>query len=600
MIIALFCLAYSIAPAHGGTISGTIRYTDRLVNSSGFTGAVRYLPIPYARVEIDRIDGTAVNIGSTNTDINGAFSITFTALELPASKSFQIRLFSETTNSNPDPVKVVTLAGAVHSIQFTGAGLVTDASGDWTGSVGSFDAPSTLTVSEANGGPFNILFCVSHAAGSVAALEGGVYPPQCTVRWQIGSTTGTYTESNSMNIYLLGDTTRDTDEHDDTVIVHEYGHFVSYNYTQDDSPGGYHYGAVTDLRLAWMEAWSGYFASWCVSEIETWIAGAVVYDSVYVDTRASGAASWNIEPPSAAGFPGMYDNDEISIQSGLWDIYDPANESWDIAFTFTGGKDGRTAVWEVYRSLKTLPQSTQVTFEDFWSQWFALGFANKAAMDSIFLGKLGIDLYPDAFENNDTAGTATQLTIGDPAIYNTFAPAGDQDWFKFNVESGKSYSVATSDLINGADTMLTVYNSTVTSTIGTNDNRSSTTRESLVQFTATYTGPVYVKVTQVTSRTYAQLGGYKIAVILGSGTVDPPDPTDSGGGSGGCFIATAAFGAISQSSVIGLTMFRDSSLDGAVVGGSLVGLYYAASPSVASAIVDSPAARATIRSLLSY
>ncbi len=588
-LLAAVVFLLASAPAWAGTVSGTVRYTDRTFDSHGFTGA-RYLPVPYARIELYRVTGDEVDdvvfLAAAALDLYGRFSFSD---EIGPDTPFQLRLYTNSRSFSPAPVKVWTLDGAPYIIVFRGDALVTDSSGDWTGSPGSLSEPATLTVSLDNSGPFNIFFCIAHAARYVAEMEGGAFPPTVTVRWEDGSTTGTYTESVSQNIYLLGDPTRDTDQFDDCVIIHEYGHFITYNYSQDDSPGGYHYGAVTDLRLAWNEAWSGYFSAWMVSKIESWIAGEQRYVSVYVDTRVTGAVSWDIEPPAAAGFPGRYDNDEIAVQSGLWDIYDPPNESWDHAFTFAPTTDAEKAVWTVYRSFRALPSSAVITFETFWEQWFALGFGNRDSMDAVFVDHLGIDLYPDAFENDDAPGTATAVTPGDGSTLHTFSPAGDEDWFSFTVVRGDSYSVATMDLVNGADTVVTVYDAVLSDVLGQNDNEDESTLSSLVTFVAPYSGTVYVKVTQNGTRTYAELGGYKIAVSATSGEPEPEPSEGGGGGGGGCFIATAAFGSMACAAVESLTGWRDAALVSSRTGGGLLRLYYLASPAPALSLKRSPA-----------
>ncbi len=70
------------------------------------------------------------------------------------------------------------------------------------------------------------------------------------------------------------------------------------------------------------------------------------------------------------------------------------------------------------------------------------------------------------------------------------------------------------------------------------------------------------------------------------------------GSSGGCFIATAAFGSISESSVKALTSFRDGELESSALGSSVVNVYYAASPFIANAIRNSSAALHVIKGLL--
>ncbi len=72
----------------------------------------------------------------------------------------------------------------------------------------------------------------------------------------------------------------------------------------------------------------------------------------------------------------------------------------------------------------------------------------------------------------------------------------------------------------------------------------------------------------------------------------------SGGGGGGCFVATAAFGSLASESVSALTSVRDSVVKSSECGSSLVSLYYAVSPTAADALATSSALRSLIRSML--
>jgi len=88
------------------------------------------------------------------------------------------------------------------------------------------------------------------------------------------------------------------------------------------------------------------------------------------------------------------------------------------------------------------------------------------------------------------------------------------------------------------------------------------------------------------------LGNGKVAV---TGTGGSGSPNVSGGG-GGCFIATAAFGSLSASSVDSLCSVRDSFVSGSTSGSNLVSMYYLVSPAVAGSMNNS--IRAVARKLL--
>ncbi|MDZ7815251.1 MAG: CFI-box-CTERM domain-containing protein [Planctomycetota bacterium] len=86
---------------------------------------------------------------------------------------------------------------------------------------------------------------------------------------------------------------------------------------------------------------------------------------------------------------------------------------------------------------------------------------------------------------------------------------------------------------------------------------------------------------------------------------EPQNPGDNnnigtdGGGGGGCFVATSAFGTMASGAVQTLCSVRDSGLNSAIPGSALVSLYYAVSPTVADRMRMSASSRALVRALLS-
>ncbi len=142
-------------------------------------------------------------------------------------------------------------------------------------------------------------------------------------------------------LYILGGidgdiTTNDTDHFDNSVIIHEYGHFLEDNYSASDSPGGTHYGLfVIDPRLAWSEGFSTYFAS------------RVTGDPIYRDTVGIGGGygyyydmennlNEDNDPQDmpTAGQLGEGGFRELAVSRMLWATTDapvsmPFSELWD-------------------------------------------------------------------------------------------------------------------------------------------------------------------------------------------------------------------------------------------------------------------------------
>jgi len=132
----------------------------------------------------------------------------------------------------------------------------------------------------------------------------------------------TFFSLTSSTAYILGDRNTDSDEYDDSVLIHEYAHMLAAKFSRDDSIGGAHRpGDNLDPRVAWSEGWANFFSA------------AVRNDSVYRDSSGPGGSNVlrfdledNYPPNSWTGF-----GSETSVQALLWDFYDGRNEPGDLA-----------------------------------------------------------------------------------------------------------------------------------------------------------------------------------------------------------------------------------------------------------------------------
>lgn len=130
---------------------------------------------------------------------------------------------------------------------------------------------------------------------------------------QIGTSLYTTEAATGPNLYILGKEDLDTDEYDDHVIAHEFGHYVENNIYRSDSPGGPHGAADSlDPRLAFGEGYGYAFAAMTFG------------DPVAVDTGgASQAQGFEINaatPPQTNDAEGIYD--EFAVTHFLWKLFD--------------------------------------------------------------------------------------------------------------------------------------------------------------------------------------------------------------------------------------------------------------------------------------
>ncbi len=126
--------------------------------------------------------------------------------------------------------------------------------------------------------PFAILD--SMISATLYALSGRstlVFAP-VDVYWSVANTLDSVGTSYYSGTYImiLGDAEVDTDEYDESVIVHEWGHYFQSILSRDDSIGGNHGGGdLLDMRVAFSEGWANAYS------------GLATARDAYIDTSGS-------------------------------------------------------------------------------------------------------------------------------------------------------------------------------------------------------------------------------------------------------------------------------------------------------------------------
>jgi hypothetical protein len=211
-------------------------------------------------------------------------------------------------------------------------------------------------------------------------------------------------------IYILGDfTAGDTDEFDQSVIAHEFGHYFEDLFSRSDSIGGEHGGAgdLLDPRVAFGEGWGNAFSSMA--------RGDAVYRDSQQGVNGEFAFSVEADDPTQEGW-----FSETSVQEILWDLFDPANEPGDtVALGFT--------------PLFTVMTAAQVT-TDALTSIYTFSTALRATTPAIddLLDAEGISGTDDfgAGESNDGGDTAIlpvykTIQLGAPINVCSRSPGGN-------------------------------------------------------------------------------------------------------------------------------------------------------------------------------
>jgi hypothetical protein len=479
------------------TITGRFFYRDRAFDPNGFVNADSQddplRPIRHANVDL-LVSGVYKDTGST--DDTGAFSFTYNGT---AEDTYQVRVMSSSDQWGGSDIRVKR-----SSIQPTLYSVAPQASKPG----GSTDLGDFVAEPGSGGEAFNVLDCCLVGAELVHSLTGSYPSHPVSVYWNADpGYQGTY--YSAWNIQLFGGADPDNPDeegYDDSVIIHEYGHYVADLYSKLNPAGGLHY--IDDSNqppiLSWNEGWASYFQAAARAR-----AGDP-YPSWYVDmTDQPGAGalnfSYDCEGPS---LPLKGTGSEVVVQAALWDIEDgPATpDPWpgvdDDPLTLS-----RSLTWSVVSSWPSAGPS--VTLESFWDSWFAAPFVygHLPEMESVF-GALGAEFYPDALEGDGTPARATPLALDGTPVHHTFYPAGDVDYHRMSLVSGDQVSIETLNILSYGDTRLEIYDPTQ-SLLASNDNRTDTDFTSFVSFTAPSTGVYLVKVSRAD-------GGYASQVRYGS------------------------------------------------------------------------------------
>lgn len=133
-----------------------------------------------------------------------------------------------------------------------------------------------------------------------------------------GELTASFYRGDLDSLFLLGDANTDTEEFDDHVTMHEWGHYFEDVFSRSDSIGGPHrIGDSIDARLAFGEGWA------------TALAAIVLDEPQYCDTGAAGTSGgFGLSTETEnRGFQGWMN--EMSVATFIYDLWDTEVDGTD-------------------------------------------------------------------------------------------------------------------------------------------------------------------------------------------------------------------------------------------------------------------------------
>jgi hypothetical protein len=332
-------------PSNGEvTVAGKITFDRPPFNSQVGNGINIASPVevPARQVVVEAIDaGSSTILASTTTDASGDYS-----LLVPANRSLFVRAKAQMLKSGTAPTwnfRVLnnTNGDALYALDGTAfnSGTATStrnlrATTGW----GTTNYTGTRAAA-----PFAILDTVYRAKELVLTAEPSAAFPDLDLFWSSSNRTaeplcpdlgnivtslyqgeGRQDECSPATpmpagIYILGDFASgggDTDEFDQHVIAHEFGHYYEDRFSRSDSIGGSHGGDDRlDFRVAFGEGWGNAYAAMSL------------LDPAYRDSFEGIDSDFSFNLESDGSLDGWFS--ESSVGEILWDIYDVGSESGD-------------------------------------------------------------------------------------------------------------------------------------------------------------------------------------------------------------------------------------------------------------------------------
>jgi hypothetical protein len=470
------------------TASGTFRYIDREFDQNGFTGVEPSLPIRSARVEVRDANANGNNalLASGVTDSSGNFSI---AVSDTKTRTVYVRVLTTSTGVATLFLKVENTLTPKNPYAVAGSN-VANHNPNTNVNFG------TVTALIGSGGePFNIYDQGLRAIDYFAALNGA-RPGSTnllTLEWQPG--TGAVSDYDYANKRVhVGDPS----PYNDTVILHETGHYAYHLVSGQDNPGGTHHltDCNQDIRLAYDEG----RATWFGQSVRRFFS--LPRPDLYVKTTgAPGPGNldfyFNVETESPYYCDGAAS--EVAVYAALWDINDTSSTA-----DGTPGVDDDTLSrpdgdnWDVDKNY--VLTAVNRSLEDFWDGWFVRGKGFKSAMEATF-DLTNVEFFQDSSEPNNSVATATFNGAGGNSVHLSFFADSngdgvgetDNDYFSFSASAGTPYTIETLNLWGDANTSLELLDSNGITVLASNDDRSPGDASSLINYTPAGSGTLYVR-----------------------------------------------------------------------------------------------------------
>lgn len=477
LLLAILALFSTTLPAVADyTVTGACAYVDREFDVNGFTGNEPVLPVRHVDVQVIDTQGTKI-VGSGVANAAGNF--TFPVVD-NKTRNIYVRCLARRQTTTGIPVEVRASSNASDLWALRGPTI--------SGHLPSQNVSTgTLVAVPGSGGEaFNLYDNAIYGVQYLDYLRGGPAPaPLLLVVFNPANANLSFYDGTAV-------VQANNAGYDDTVLLHEMGHYVVDHFSASHSPGGSHRlsDCNQDLRLAFDEGHATFFGNSVRRHFN------LPNSSTYVRTTGQagpGNLQFSFDTETQLPFVCLGATSETTVYAALWDIGDGPSS--------TDGSPGTDEPWDLLQGLDRdywdvmtihLPAAANISLEDFWDGWFQPSVANGrlTEMRAVFR-QLGVEYEPDLFEFNDLPAE-DRLIVPGPAIYgltyfadrdNDLLGEGDTDRFYFDSVGGSTYTIETFDLRSDANTSLELLADDGVTILASNDDRSPTDKSSLISYT---------------------------------------------------------------------------------------------------------------------
>lgn len=399
-VSAASTVTITVNPVGGiATVTGTVRFERvQYLNTSPFgLNYASVVPRPSRGVIVRALNATTqAELATGVTDAAGGYSLT---VQGNISIVIQVVARMQRDASQPLPrwdVRVQEAATGVNPYTHNSTAFNSSSVGQQNVLIPTgINANGTAAGARASG-PFAILDTVYTSMQLVLGVAPTSNFPELIVDWDATSPGTFFTAgAGGQRISLNGNLTEDTDEFDQHVVAHEYGHYVEFNFARSDSIGGSHgLGDRLDPRVAFGEGFGYAFAAIALND--------PLARDTFVDGGQQVAGGFNVDINPATNPPGQFGDgvgcwcSETSVQAILWDLYDASPDGNDnIALGFA-------PLWSVLVGPQRNTESATTIFS-FIALLKAAQPASAALIDALVtpqnINSAGID----SFASNETS-----------------------------------------------------------------------------------------------------------------------------------------------------------------------------------------------------